>query len=123
MLARLQHAHIVPIHSVHDDPATGLRLMCMPYLGGANLAQVLEEAGDVARRGPRAEPGGVPSTSSAGKLPRSARHAVAPAAGSRCGGRRRSAGPRAVMTRPRRSGTTIARDGGGWPLLGLANRR
>ncbi len=44
-LARLQHAHIVPIHSVHDDPATGLRLMCMPYLGGANLAQVLETTG------------------------------------------------------------------------------
>lgn len=41
-LARLQHAHIVPIHSVHDDPATGLRLICMPYVGGANLAQVLQ---------------------------------------------------------------------------------
>jgi len=45
MLARLQHTHIVPIHSVHDDPRTGLRLLCMPYLGGANLAQVLEAAG------------------------------------------------------------------------------
>lgn len=45
MLARLQHTHIVPIHSVHDDPATDMRLMCMPYLGGANLAQVLEAAG------------------------------------------------------------------------------
>jgi eukaryotic-like serine/threonine-protein kinase len=45
MLARLQHTHIVPIHSVHDDEETGLRLMCMPYLGGANLAQVLEAAG------------------------------------------------------------------------------
>ncbi|MDG3005669.1 protein kinase domain-containing protein [Paludisphaera mucosa] len=44
LLARLQHAHIVPVHSVRDDPATGLRLLCMPYLGGANLAQVLEEA-------------------------------------------------------------------------------
>ncbi|WP_165074521.1 serine/threonine-protein kinase [Paludisphaera rhizosphaerae] len=44
ILARLQHAHIVPVHSVHDDPKTGLRLLCMPYLGGANLAQVLEEA-------------------------------------------------------------------------------
>ncbi len=44
-LARLQHAHIVPIHSVHDDRSTGLRLLCMPYLGGANLAQVLETAG------------------------------------------------------------------------------
>jgi serine/threonine protein kinase/tetratricopeptide (TPR) repeat protein len=45
LLARLQHAHIVPIHSVHEDPATGLHLICMPYLGGANLAQVLEAAG------------------------------------------------------------------------------
>jgi serine/threonine protein kinase/tetratricopeptide (TPR) repeat protein len=45
LLARLQHTHIVPIHSVHDDHETGLRLMCMPYLGGANLAQVLEAAG------------------------------------------------------------------------------
>lgn len=41
-LARLQHAHIVPIHSVHD--IDGMRLLCMPYLGGANLAQVLERA-------------------------------------------------------------------------------
>lgn len=44
-LARFQHAHIVPIYSVHDDEATGLRLMCMPYVGGANLSQVLETAG------------------------------------------------------------------------------
>jgi serine/threonine protein kinase/Tfp pilus assembly protein PilF len=45
ILARLQHTHIVPIHSVHDDARTGLRMMCMPYFGGANLAQVLEAAG------------------------------------------------------------------------------
>jgi serine/threonine protein kinase/tetratricopeptide (TPR) repeat protein len=45
ILARLQHTHIVPIYSLHDDPASGLRLICMPYLGGANLAQVLEAAG------------------------------------------------------------------------------
>ncbi len=45
MLARLQHTHIVPIHSVDDDPVSGLRLLCMPYLGGANLAQTLEAAG------------------------------------------------------------------------------
>ncbi len=44
ILARLQHTHIVPIFSVHDDPTTGLRVMCMPYFGGANLAQVLEAA-------------------------------------------------------------------------------
>ncbi len=52
MLARLQHTHIVPIHSVHDDPESGLRLLCMPYLGGANLAQVLEEAGARVSDGP-----------------------------------------------------------------------
>ncbi len=44
-LARLQHTYIVPIHSVHDDPESGLRLLCMPYVGGANLAQVLERSG------------------------------------------------------------------------------
>ena len=52
-LARLQHTHIVPIYSVHADPATGLRLMCMPYLCGANLAQALEAAGTMtAEAGP-----------------------------------------------------------------------
>ena len=45
LLARLQHTHIVPIHSVRDDPESGLRLMCMPYFGGANLAQVLDATG------------------------------------------------------------------------------
>jgi eukaryotic-like serine/threonine-protein kinase len=45
ILARLQHAHIVPVHSVCDDPETGLRVLCMPYLGGANLAQVLDATG------------------------------------------------------------------------------
>ena len=44
ILARLQHTNIVPIHSVHDDPRTRLRVICMPYVGGANLAQVLEAA-------------------------------------------------------------------------------
>ncbi len=44
LLARLQHAHIVPVHSVHDEPETGLRLLCMPFFGGANLAQLLQEA-------------------------------------------------------------------------------
>ena len=44
-LAKLQHTHIVPIHSIHDDQKTGLRLLCMPYVGGANLAQVLECSG------------------------------------------------------------------------------
>ncbi len=43
-LARLQHANIVPVYSVRDDPASGLRFLCMPYLGGANLERVLQES-------------------------------------------------------------------------------
>ncbi|AGA30724.1 protein kinase domain-containing protein [Singulisphaera acidiphila] len=41
-LSRLQHTHIVPIYSVHEDPRSGLRAVCMPYFGGANLSSVLE---------------------------------------------------------------------------------
>jgi serine/threonine protein kinase/tetratricopeptide (TPR) repeat protein len=51
ILARLQHANIVPVHSVCDDPATGLRVLCMPYFGGANLAQVLDTAGGMTTAG------------------------------------------------------------------------
>ncbi|HZY90154.1 MAG TPA: serine/threonine-protein kinase, partial [Gemmataceae bacterium] len=40
-LARLQHTHIVPLHSVHDFPGRGLRALCMPYFGGATLDRVL----------------------------------------------------------------------------------
>src|SRR5438876_11762569 len=42
MLAQLQHTHIVPIHSVHEDPQAGLRAVCMPYFGGASLSRVLD---------------------------------------------------------------------------------
>ena len=45
ILARLQHAHIVPVHSVCDDPASNLRFLCMPYFGGADLARVLRASG------------------------------------------------------------------------------
>ncbi len=45
ILAQLQHTHIVPVHSVCDDRGTGLRILCMPYFGGANLADVLAAAG------------------------------------------------------------------------------
>ena len=45
ILARLQHAHIVPVHSVCHDASSGLRVLCMPYFGGADLAQVLKAAG------------------------------------------------------------------------------
>jgi serine/threonine protein kinase/predicted Zn-dependent protease len=42
-LARLQHTHIVPVHSYRTDPATGLHLLCMPYFGRVTLARVLED--------------------------------------------------------------------------------
>jgi len=41
-LAQLQHTHIVPIYSVHEDFRAGLRAVCMPYFGGASLARILE---------------------------------------------------------------------------------
>jgi serine/threonine protein kinase/Tfp pilus assembly protein PilF len=41
-LARLQHTHIVPLFSVTDDAASGLRGLCMPYFGGATLSQLSE---------------------------------------------------------------------------------
>jgi len=51
-LARLQHTHIVPVHSYRMDQATGLHLLCMPYLGRVTLAQVLADpASAVARSG------------------------------------------------------------------------
>jgi serine/threonine protein kinase/tetratricopeptide (TPR) repeat protein len=44
-LAQLQHTHIVPIYSVHEDPRAGLRAVCMPYFGGASLSAVLRALG------------------------------------------------------------------------------
>ncbi len=41
-LGRLRHPHIVPVHSVQTDPASGLTAICMPYLGSATLSDVLE---------------------------------------------------------------------------------
>ncbi len=41
-LARLQHTHVVPLYVVQDFPDRHLRVMCMPYLGGATLARVQE---------------------------------------------------------------------------------
>ena len=42
-LARLRHTHIVPLFSEHAIPERGLRLLCMPYLGGVSLGQVLAD--------------------------------------------------------------------------------
>jgi serine/threonine protein kinase/Tfp pilus assembly protein PilF len=41
-LARLQHTHIVPLYAVIDHPAELRRILCMPYLGGATLAQLID---------------------------------------------------------------------------------
>ena len=46
-LARLQHTHIVPLYSEQTLPDRGLRALCMPYLGGASLAQILDALGDI----------------------------------------------------------------------------
>lgn len=42
-LAQLQHTHIVPIYSVHEQPDAGLRAVCMPFFGGASLSRILQE--------------------------------------------------------------------------------
>ena len=41
-LARLQHMNIVPLYSEHVLRDRNLQVLCMPFLGGATLAQVLE---------------------------------------------------------------------------------
>jgi serine/threonine protein kinase len=40
-LSRLQHTHIVPLYSAHDFPERGLLGLCLPYFGGASLADLL----------------------------------------------------------------------------------
>ncbi len=41
-LAQLQHTHIVPIYSAHEDTHAGLRVVCMPYFGGASLSRIMQ---------------------------------------------------------------------------------
>jgi tetratricopeptide (TPR) repeat protein len=43
-LGRLDHANIVPVHSVQADPGAGFTLICMPFLGGATLCDLLDRA-------------------------------------------------------------------------------
>jgi serine/threonine protein kinase/Tfp pilus assembly protein PilF len=45
-LARLQHTHILPLLFVEEDAAAGLLILCMPYFGGASLAQLLDRPDD-----------------------------------------------------------------------------
>jgi eukaryotic-like serine/threonine-protein kinase len=46
-LARLLHTNIVPLHFVQDLPVHNLRVMGMPYLGGATLAQLRGELSSI----------------------------------------------------------------------------
>jgi serine/threonine protein kinase/Tfp pilus assembly protein PilF len=46
-LARLQHAHIIPLFSEQTFPDRGLRALCMPYLGGTSLARLLEALAEI----------------------------------------------------------------------------
>jgi serine/threonine protein kinase/Flp pilus assembly protein TadD len=41
-LARLQHTNIVPLYWAFVDPERHLRVLCMPYFGGATLMHVLD---------------------------------------------------------------------------------
>ena len=45
-LARLRHAHVVPILSSLDLPDRGLRILCLPYLGGTTLEGLLDGLAD-----------------------------------------------------------------------------
>jgi eukaryotic-like serine/threonine-protein kinase len=49
-LARLQHSYIVPLYSVHEFPGRGLRALCLPYFGGATLADLLQALRDLPHR-------------------------------------------------------------------------
>jgi serine/threonine protein kinase/Flp pilus assembly protein TadD len=53
-LGRLQHPHIVPIHSVKTDPGLGFTVVCMPFLGRATLFDVADAAGQQGDREKRA---------------------------------------------------------------------
>jgi serine/threonine protein kinase/Flp pilus assembly protein TadD len=45
-LARLQHMNIMPLYSEHVLRDRNLQVLCMPFLGGATLAQILESLED-----------------------------------------------------------------------------
>lgn len=45
-LARLQHTHIVPLYFVDDEPCSGLRVLGMPFFGGASLERFLTRIHD-----------------------------------------------------------------------------
>lgn len=45
-LARLQHTNVVPLYSVNEDAARGVRVLCMPDFGGTTLDRVTDACRD-----------------------------------------------------------------------------
>lgn len=50
ILGRLNHPHIVPINSVQSDSSSGLTAVCMPFLGGTTLLEVVERLANTSSR-------------------------------------------------------------------------
>lgn len=44
VVGKLRHPNIVPVHSIKEDPESGLTAICMPYLGRTTLCDVLDIA-------------------------------------------------------------------------------
>lgn len=44
ILGQLSHPNIVPIHSIHQEPTTGMSVVCMPYHGKTTLVGLLRKA-------------------------------------------------------------------------------
>jgi len=133
-LARLQHTHIVPVHSSRTDPATGLHLLWMPYFGRLTLARVMADpqvrtARTGGRAGRGARPARAPEGAAAWGAPR-ARRAVAAElrAGDRVWGARMDEArrPRARPGRapPRQSRpSNVLVTGDGMPMLSTSTWR
>lgn len=54
-LGKLSHPNVVPVHSVQVDAETGMTAVCMPFLGHATLADVLDLAFAASKPPPRAD--------------------------------------------------------------------
>ena len=48
-LGKLSHPHIVPVYWAQPEPGTRLTAFCMPYLGSATLAHVLNRVAGQSR--------------------------------------------------------------------------
>ncbi len=98
-LAQLRHPHIVPLYCVQDLEDRDLRLLCMPYLGGCQLGQLVAELNGVPM------PGGPDGTCSPGWTGRRPGHHS----------RRPATGPPASSSPAPRIFRRFAGSGPAWP--------